>query len=780
VSRSHDLGETLGNVVDLVAKRLDADACSIYLVESDMQKLTLSATIGLHRESVGRVQLPIGEGLVGLAAQRREPVVTEDATSHPSYKYFPETGEEAFRAFMAVPLIVRGVTIGALVVQTRDVRVFDRSDIEIFKTCAQLIAPVVINARLLSLVGEPEDQLERSSAELALHGIPIAGRRKQEPELRRNRELAGIGTSRGIAIGPVYHLGNPLNFAQLEYTPSDRPEQEEQDLLHALQETRRGLDENREGLEDRFGPDFAAVFHTHVQILEDKGFVSKLRDELGATGNALQALRNVLAAYNKTFARIEDPYFRERMMDVEDVGRRIMEQLLGERHQTAPLVEGAIVVTDKLLPSHFARLDLEKVSALVSEHGGPTSHGAIFARTLEIPAVMGVPGIVEETTPGEMAIVDGGEGSIFLSPDEGLIAEYGRARERYAIAVEHLDALRGRPAETRDGRRIALSANCGLVSDLRLVEQHGAQGIGLFRTEMLAFAHRGFPEEEEQRQLYSRVARFVAPERVTFRTLDLGGDKDPGHLGVLAEDNPQLGCRSIRLSLEHPESFCAQIRAILGASAVGSVRLLLPMISSLEELRKAHALIEECKSELRALGAPFDERMPVGVMIEVPSAALLADVLARECDFFSIGTNDLTQYTLAVDRGNEHVAHLYDPLHPAVLALIDRSARAAARAGIPVTLCGEMASNPLAIPILVGLGIEELSGTPAAVPIMKEIVHALEFGESESDARRAREAGSADEVRAIGAARLREANLLSHPDIGPWLESVIARQAAAG
>jgi len=620
-------------------------------------------------------------------------------------------------------------------------------------------------------VGEPEEQRERSSEELALHGIPMAGRRR-EPEQRRNRELSGIGTSRGIAIGPIHHLANPLDFAELEYTPTGDPAREEEDLIRALHEARRGLDENREGLEARFGPDFAAVFHTHVQILEDKGFVAKLRDEVRSAGNALEALRNVLAAYNKTFARIEDPYFRDRMMDVEDVGRRIMEQLLGERHRTTPLVEGAIVVTDKLLPSHFARLDLEKVSALVSEHGGPTSHGAIFARTLEIPAVMGVADLLEATRPGETAIVDGGEGSIFLSPDEGLIAEYRRAKERYAIAVEHLDALRGRRAETRDGRRIALSANCGLVSDLRLVEKHGAEGIGLFRTEMLAFAHRGFPEEEEQRQLYERVARFVAPERVTFRTLDLGGDKDPGNLGV-SEDNPQLGRRSIRLSLDHPDSFCAQLRAILRASAVGNVRLLLPMISSLQELRQARVLIDASKEQLRAAGMPFDERMPVGVMIEVPSAALLADVLARECDFFSIGTNDLTQYTLAVDRGNEYVAHLYDPLHPAVLALIDSSARAAARAGIPVTLCGEMASNPLALSILVGLGIEELSGTPAAVPIMKEIVHALEFGESETDARRAREAGSADEVRAIGASRLREAKLLSHPDIGPWLESVI-------
>ena len=765
-------------MVELVAKRLDADVCSIYLIESDMQKLTLSATIGLRRESVGQVQLPIGEGLVGLAAQKRTPLVIEDAPAHPSYKYFPETGEERFRSFMAVPLIVRGVTIGALVVQTRNARVFEQPEVGIFQTCAQLIAPVVINARLLSLVGQPDEQLERSSAELALHGIPVKRSDDSSAE-HRNFELKGIGTSRGIAIGPVYHMANPLDFAHLDYAPSQDREREEGDLMRAILEARRGLDDNRESLEERFGPDFASVFQTHVQILEDKGFVAKLHDEVRVTGNALEALRNVLSAYNKTFARIEDPYFRDRMMDVEDVGRRVMEQLLGERHHAIPLEEGAVVVTDKLLPSHFARLELEKVSALVSEHGGPTSHGAIFARTLEIPAVMGVPGILEASRPGETAIVDGGEGSVFLSPDEGLIAEYGRAQQRYAIAVEHLDALRERPAETRDGRRITLSANCGLVSDLRLVERHGAEGIGLFRTEMLAFAHRGFPEEEEQRQLYQRVARFAAPDPVTFRTLDLGGDKDPGNLGIAAEDNPQLGCRSIRLSLGHPESFRAQIRAILGASATGNVRLLLPMISSLSELRRARSLIEESKAELDTAGIPFDTDIRVGVMIEVPSAALLADVLAKECDFFSIGTNDLTQYTLAVDRGNEHVAHLYDPLHPAVLALIDHSARAGARAGIPVSLCGEMASNPLAVPILVGLGIEELSGTPAAVPIVKEIVHALEYGQSEADARRAREASSADDVRAIGAARLREVGLLEHPDIGPWLTSVIDKQGGS-
>jgi len=274
------------------------------------------------------------------------------------------------------------------------------------------------------------------------------------------------------------------------------------------------------------------------------------------------------------------------------------------------------------------------------------------------------------------------------------------------------------------------------------------------------------------------VARVLAPRPVTIRTLDLGGDKDLAAMAMGGEDNPQLGCRSIRLSFEHEGVFRAQLRAILRASAMGNVRLLLPMISSLSELRRALALLGEVKHEVRASGAPFDERIPVGVMIEVPSAALTADAIARECDFFSIGTNDLTQYTLAVDRTNERVAHLYDPLHPAVLALIDRSVRAAARAGIPVSVCGEMVGDPLAVPLLVGLGIPELSGAPSSLPVVKEILHALDSADVEADARAAREVGTAEQVRAIAAARLRAAGLLEHPDIGPWLRLIV--EAAEG
>jgi phosphotransferase system, enzyme I, PtsP len=774
VSRSHDLDETLGNVVDLVAKRLDADVCSVYLTDTDLRHLTLRATRGLTRESIGRVRLAFGEGLVGVAAKTAVPVATEDARTHPAYRYFPETGEERFRSLLAAPLIVSGVSIGVIAVQTVEPRRFETADVELLRTCAQLIAPVVMNAQLLALVASNKEDQRRVASELESSGVR-SGPAARQPNLA----VQAIPTSRGVAIGPVYFLEDPLDLERVEYEPSPDAEQERRDLLGAIESARRELHAVRDDVGERFGPEFSAVFNTHIQILEDKGFVAKLETAVRGSGNALRALREVATAYRRMFEGLEDPYFRDRGVDVEDVTGRVMAQLLGVRHHNIPLSEGAILVTSNLLPAHFALFDTEKVAAIVSEHGGPTSHGAIFARALEIPAVTGAKGILEVSQPGQLAIVDGTSGVVYLDPDAGLRAEYERAQQRYELAVEHLDALSTRPAETRDGHRVVLSANVGLVADLRAVERHGAEGIGLFRTELLVLAKRGMPPEDEQEQLYERVATAVAPDRVTIRTLDLGGDKAIPNLGLEREDNPQLGLRSIRLSLAHEGAFRAQLRAILRASAHRNVRLLLPMISSLLELRRARELIEGEKEALARRGVDFDPGIPVGVMIEVPGAAMIADALAREADFFSIGTNDLTQYTLAVDRGNERVAHLYDPLHPAVLRLIDRTVRAARKANRPVSVCGEMASNPLAVPILVGLGIEELSGTAGAVPVVKEIVRALESSDAARDARHALEAGTAEEVHAMAAARLRAAGLLDHPDIGSWLAGVMGAVAGA-
>ena len=767
--------------MDLVAKRLDADACSVYLTEPDLRHLVLKATMGLDKSAVDRVRLSFGEGLVGHVAVRGAPMAFGNAQAHRAYRYFPETGEERYRSLLAAPLVVPGLSalrelsIGVLVVQTLERREFSEPDLELLNTCAQLIAPVVMNSQLLSVLSGSEESQARLLEELDRAGVEI-GSAAEPDRPERNVEVRGMPTSRGIAIGPVYFLGDSVDLADLDYTPSSDLEAERGDLLGALEDARRELHDLREDVGDRFGPDFAAVFNSHIQILEDKGFVGKLERALTASGNGVVALRAVLDEYEQMFAALEDPYFKERGIDIQDVGQRVVAKLIGVRQRDEPLGEGSIVVASNLLPAHFALLEVEKIAAIVSEHGGPTSHGAIFARALEIPAVTGATGVLEAARPGERAIVDGDTGSILLSPDAVLLREFQRTQHRNLVALEHLDALADRPAETRDGHRVRLTANVGLLSDLRLCERHGAEGIGLFRTELLALVHRGFPTEDEQEQLYEGVVRGMAPRPVTIRTLDLGGDKTIPNLGVEVEENPQLGWRSIRLSLSHEDHFRSQLRAILRSSAHGPVRLLIPMVSSVDEIRKVREILAETCEELARRGDAFDPELPVGAMIEVPSAAMTADALAKECDFFSIGTNDLTQYTLAVDRGNERVAHLYDALHPGVLALIDRTVRAGRRAGIPVSLCGEMANNPLAVPILVGLGIEELSGVASAVPVVKEIVRRLDVGSAAGDARAALGAATAAEVHDLAARRLREAGLLDHPDIGDWLTRAIRRE----
>ncbi len=772
VSRSHDLEETLANVTELVSKRLDADVCSIYSVDTENQKLTLSSTIGLESDAVGRVTLQMGEGLVGLTASQGEPIAIEHAPADPQYRYFPETREERFESFLAAPLIVQGVVIGVIVIQTVEPRRFDEPDIELLQTCASLLAPVVVNAQLLALMAHNEEERQDLFSQLIQSDL-LPSRPKKQPRAEKNVTLRGLATARGVAIGSIFRLDKVVDLDRIDYQPNRDLAQEHADLRAALEEARREIADMQEVVRDRFGPEFAAVFHTQIQILEDKGFVQNLTQGVDRTHNARDALRSVLATYRETFDRIEDPYFRERGIDIADVGQRVMAKLLGVRDHVAPMQAGSVVVVEQLLPALFARLEMDKVSAIVAEHGGQTSHGVIFARTLEIPAVTGAAGILSEARAGELAIVDGATGTIYLSPDDLLTQEFEQAQHEYAVAIEHLDAMRERPAETLDGKRIRLSANAGLLADLRLVEKHGAEGVGLFRTELLALAHRGFPSEEEQQQLYNRVVDLLDPRSVTIRTLDLGGDKGIPNLGHDDEENPQLGCRSIRLVLENRPAFRTQLRAILRASARGNVRLLLPMISGLPELLEAKALIDEVRVELDREGSRYDPDLKVGIMIEVPSAALTANMLAEQCDFFSIGTNDLTQYTLAVDRGNERVAHLYDSMHPAVLQLIQLTVQAAEGARIPVSICGEMATNPLAVPILVGLGIGELSGTPAAIPVVKEIIRALETGDVEADARAALAARTPAEVHAIAATRLRSAGLIEHPDIGGWLGQLL-------
>jgi phosphotransferase system enzyme I (PtsI) len=445
---------------------------------------------------------------------------------------------------------------------------------------------------------------------------------------------------------------------------------------------------------------------------------------------------------------MEDEYLRERATDLRDVGRRVIANLLGKERETlARLEEEVVVVAYDLAPSDTASMVKEKVIGFATDTGSRTSHTAIMARALEIPAVVGLGAVTAAIKSGDIVIVDGSHGVVIVNPDPATLFEYQEMQRRYVLFERELEKLKELPAETTDGYKVTLAANIELPEEIEHVKSHGADGVGLYRSEFLYMNRPDFPSEEEQFEAYRAVAESLAPKSIIIRTLDLGGDKFISQLDMPAEMNPFLGCRAIRFCLERPDIFKAQLRALLRATVFGSVKVMFPMISGVTELRTALAILDETKRELAAEEKEFDPNLQVGVMIEIPSAAMTADILAKEVDFFSIGTNDLIQYTLAVDRVNERIAHLYDPLHPAILRFIKWIIDAGHNAGIWVGMCGEMAADPLFTMILLGLGLDEFSMGSVAVPGIKKIVRSVSMQESKELARTVFGLSTADEIR---------------------------------
>jgi len=753
LTRSHDLQETLENVVRLVARWMRASACSIYLLDEDAERLVLRATKGLNLQAVGRMKIRVGQGVAGRALAERKTIAVPDVRLDPRVHAFPYSGEQKFRSLVAVPLLVRGEPLGVLTARTARVRQFPSEQLELLEMIAAQVGSIVLNARLLDRALR-EAGAGRSAAAHAF--TP----RKPGAVLR------GIGTSPGVARGPVHLLAARLDLANLDYRPARTTEAEWRALGRALRETVRQLNDLREAVGERFGEELADVFTTHIMILEDQGFRERLRRQLGVHGNGARALVETLQSYASILAATEDASLRERAADLEDVLQRAVGELVGVRLHNPKLRHGVIVVAERITPSEFVLLETEKVAGLVTEHGGPTSHAAIFARSLEIPAVSGIPRLAARVRPDDELIVDGLEGVVIERPRAPQRAAYAAIAERYERLRGRLDELREQPSVTRDGRAIRLSANIGGLFDLDLVRRYGAQGVGLLRTEILALSSRGLPGEDEQLRGYQRIAEQVAPDPVTVRCFDLGGDKAlPDE--ELSEANPQLGWRAIRILLDRPELFRAQLRAIVRANARGNLRVMLPMIASVDEVEASRALLAEV---CRELGAPPP---PLGAMIETPAAVAIGPHLARTCDFFSIGTNDLMQYTLATDRENERVADRYDPFHPGVLAGIAQAAEAARAAGIPCAVCGELGGNPAVAPLLVGMGIAELSMAPFSVLVMRQVVRTMDAQALEACAREVARAARADTVRETLRASYAAQGLLDDPDIGPAIRLLL-------
>ncbi len=726
ILHSHDLHETLDNIVTLVAKRMGSDVCSIYLLEDDQSTLVLRATKGLAKHAVGKISMQVTEGLTGLVIQSGDVVATDNAPAHPRYKYFKGSKEERFSSYLGLPLIAQRRLLGVIVIQTVDPRLFTEQEIRVLKTITVQLGGIVQNARLLDSIQSKEQERAFYEEELSRLKINRPAAAEVHEELADKGPVAvslvGVAVSAGFSHGKVFILDR-FNDKVIQVAKVGTRAEEHARLQEALEKVTIQTIYMEKRVNDLLSADDAAIFHTHLMILEDRSFTTKINELVEQGVGATRAVHEVVQGYVEVFQAMEDPYLRERSADMEDIGRRLIDALEGTADQPITLKDKRIIVAEDIFPSDMAMLDHDKILAIVTEKGNRYSHAGIMAKSLGIPAVVGVAGLMAAANVKDQIIVDGTSGHIYLNPKRHIKSEYLRLERERDSWLKELEPLKELPAVTTDGIRIALRANIGMVSDIRTALHHGAEGVGLYRTEFPYMARASFPTRREQTRLYTKVLEGFPQQTVNIRTLDIGGDKGLPYFNHPHEENPFLGWRSIRISLDETALFKEQLAAIVSAAGQdGQATVMFPLISSVEEIQRIRGILAEVMHELQQEGVALPDHIPFGIMVEVPSAVQIIDRLAPLVDYVSIGTNDLIQYMLAADRNNPKIKDYYEPLHPAVLAAIQRVVDVCRPLGRKVSVCGEMAGDPLMALLLAGMGVREFSLSAPNIPLVKQAI----------------------------------------------------------
>lgn len=761
-----DLRETLDRVVTTIAARMEVEVCSIYLFDPQRERLVLRATVGLDRQAVGRVSIRVTEGLVGLVIERGEPVVVEDAMSHPRYKYFPETGEERYHTLLAVAIEeARQKPIGVLTVQTLRRRKFGPVAVRLLRTSASQLASIMSQFQLRETLATKEkerDEYRRRMIEAnrQLKGYEkVAGStRLAQPIKMRHPRLVGLPAAPGFAHGVAHIVGTFLSTIDRDQRTSNI-KAELRRFEEALVRSRGELAALKSRMAPLMPENDLKIFDAHRLILEDEEFISRVRETITGGYAAESSLFRAIDELSAQMLAVADAYLRDRATDFRDIGHRVLRHLRQEEG-VAAFARKTILVAEELTLSQMALVSHDNLAGIALQSGGVTSHAAILARAFEMPTVVGIEHLMEAVSEGDTLELDGNSGIIYINPTAEVEREYQVLHKRYDAFRRELMTDLHEPTRTRDGHRVQMLANIALLPDIRLALRYGAEGVGLLRSEFSFLTYEDFPDEDQQIQLYNEMLDAAGDRLVTIRTLDIGADKYPPYLRVPREENPFLGWRSIRISLELFGIFKAQLRAILRAAAHRKVRVMFPMISSLEELHRARELLLEAQAELFKEGLEHNPAVAVGIMVEVPSAVWLAPRLIREVDFFSIGTNDLVQYLLAADRNNPKVAHLYEPLHPAVLSAIAEIVNVARGAGKDVCICGEMASDPMVTLLLVGMGLDQLSLSPLFIPVVRKLVRETTYQTARHIAHDVSQLSSVKEIKGYLIERYRDSGLI--------------------